>query len=330
LTDDTVTPVDMDLDTFSKQLFEPENPAETDEDQGKEGNKVEESDENVDDADATVEDEDAEKGETPDEDEDLEDEEPKEEPKPKGKQSAKDRIEGLYATTKAQERELAQLRRELEVLKTPKNEVDEKPLRESLPADAPDPDALKEDGSAVYPLGEFDKLYIRDLTKYTLNQERAMQKEEEAREGQKKMVEAAQAEIKAKWTDNVLEVEKELPDLREKIVELTETFETLDPTYGEFLASSIMDSDYGPQIMYYLSQNIGEAQKIVASGPAAATRALGRLEAKFEKPEAEPKSNKKLTDAPEPVKANTRGRGVTPSVAGDTHNLAAFEREFYK
>jgi hypothetical protein len=34
------------------------------------------------------------------------------------------------------------------------------------------------------------------------------------------MVEAAQAEIKAKWTDNVLEVEKELPDLREKIVDL--------------------------------------------------------------------------------------------------------------
>jgi hypothetical protein len=60
--------------------------------------------------------------------------------------------------------------------------------------------------------------------------------------------------------------EEELPDIREKLGSMGDTFEGIDPNYGEFLAATIMSCDFGPQIMYYLSQNIGEAQKIVASG----------------------------------------------------------------
>jgi hypothetical protein len=62
--------------------------------------------------------------------------------------------------------------------------------------------------------------------------------------------------------------------------------------------------------MYYLSQNIGEAQKIVASGAAAATRAIGRLEARFEQTTPhEPKRNKRVSDAPKPPEQRSRGTG---------------------
>jgi hypothetical protein len=46
----------------------------------------------------------------------------------------------------------------------------------------------------------------------------------------------------------------------------------------------MMGLDNGPDVMHYLSQNIGEAQKIVASGPAAATIAIGRLDARLSVP----------------------------------------------
>jgi hypothetical protein len=52
---------------------------------------------------------------------------------------------------------------------------------------------------------------------------------------------------------------------------MVSVFSGIEPSYGEYLAATIMGADNGPEVMYYLSQNIGEAQKIVASGPAAAT-----------------------------------------------------------
>jgi hypothetical protein len=52
----------------------------------------------------------------------------------------------------------------------------------------------------------------------------------------------------------------------------------------------------GPEVMRYLSQNIGEAQKIVASGPAAATIAIGRLDARLDRTTREEKRNKRVSD----------------------------------
>jgi hypothetical protein len=83
--------------------------------------------------------------------------------------------------------------------------------------------------------------------------------------------------------------------------------------------------------MYYLSQNIGEAQKIVASGPAAATLEIGRLEAQLTKPKQEEReSNKRVSKTPPPPEVRTRGSGGRFSVRPDTRDLAAFKREFFK
>ncbi len=135
--------------------------------------------------------------------------------------------------------------------------------------------------------------------------------------------------MQTQWLSRLDEVEQELPDIRDRITDLTDTFADVDPGYGEYLATLLMSSDNGPQLMYYLSQNIGEAQKIVASGPVAATLALGRLEARFST-KAEQKSNKKVSTAPTPPETSSKGRGSKFDVKPDTEDLDAFERAFFK
>jgi hypothetical protein len=81
----------------------------------------------------------------------------------------------LTAKAREAERREAELIRRLEQIEARKPEEntkpEPKPLREQLPAEAPNPDALDEDGEPIYPLGEFDPKYIRDLTKFTIAEE---------------------------------------------------------------------------------------------------------------------------------------------------------------
>lgn len=330
MTDDNSNLVDMDnLDEFENTFFN-RTPVATSEPEPKE--EVEEDiPENEDDALATDEDADASQEDEPEDEEEV-DEEPA--PKPK-KKSFQDRIDELTRRSREAERREADLIRRLEAAEARKNEevnkTDEpKPLREQLSAEAPNPDALDDDGNAVYKLGEFDPQFIRDLTKFTINEERRAAREYEEQTRQQQMIEAVQEELKGSWLEKVEAAEDELPDLREKLSGMQEAFANVEPNYGEFLAATIMSCDFGPQIMYYLSQNIGEAQKIVASGPAAATLAIGRLDARFSKPTQEEKRNTKVSSAPRPPAAITRGSGGRFAVNGDTDDLDAFEKVFFK
>jgi hypothetical protein len=327
LTDDTVTSVDMDdLDNFSKSFYNDEPVKQ--EESAKEKTE-EEVPENGDDTPATDVDEDAAEEEEPQEDETEEVEEPEEEPKPKGKKSAKDRIEELYAANKHKDRELAELRAAVEALKTPTEvKTSEKPKATS---DAPKPDAVDEKGEAIYPMGEYDPDYIRDLHRHFIAEERKIAEAEAAKKQQEDLVKSAQAELTSAWVEKVAAAEEELPDLREHLASMESIFADIEPSYGEFLAAAIMSCDNGPQIMYHLSQNIGEAQKIVASGPQAAILALGKLDERFTKPTASEKRNTKtVSKAAEPPVSTTRGNTGKTSVPADTTDLKAFEREFYK
>lgn len=272
--------------------------------------------------------------------EDDEEDEPEEEEKPKArKKSAQERINELTAQKRHEERERIREKAEfekriaeLEAVVKKEAVKDQKPLREQLPNGAPSPDAKGEDGEPLYPLGEFDPNYVRDLTSFTITEGLRQAKEEEAKAAQAKEYQEYQNAVRDHWVEKVAEAEETIPEIRESIQDLTETFSNVDGAYGEYLATTIMSSDYGPQIMHYLSQNIGEAQKIVASGPAAATLALGRLEARFDlsTKQEEQKRNKKVTDAREPPTDRTRGVHGQFSVAPDTDNQRAFEREFFK
>ena len=270
---------------------------------------------------------------------DEDDDEPEEEEKPRSKKnrnSAQERINKLTADKREAERREAALIRRLEELEAAvkKETKEQAPLKkDDLPDGAPNFDAVDEKGEPIYPLGEFDPKFIRDLTKFTIEQETKALREQEARQAQERQLEQARAQLQTEWIEKLEKYEEEVPDVRENIAELTEAFSDLEPMYGEYLASVIMASEAGPQIMHYLSDNIGEAQKIVASGPAAATLALGRLEARLIKSSNEKetkRNNKRVSDAPSPPENLTRGSNGQFAVRPDTDDLRAFEREFFK
>lgn len=338
MTDDNSTPVDMDdLDKFSDAFYGKETPEEEPTEAPEEDEEIEEVDETEDDDLATEEDTDAPEGD--DEDDEAKDEdEPEPEPDPKPKKNRKsfqNRIDELTAKAREAERREAALIRRLDELEARRTEVkaepEPTPLREQLAPDAPQPDAVDKDGNPVFELGEFDPKYIAALSRYTVEQELKAQREKDAQEARQREIAAANKALQDSWHERVEKVEEELPDVREHIADLANTFADVDPQYGEYLATTIMQCDNGPEIMYYLSQNIGEAQKIVASGPYAATLAIGRLQAKLEKPtEAEQKRNtKRVSAAPNPVPERTKGRGAQTSVRADTDDLDAFSKVFF-
>lgn len=330
----TVDIEDVNLDDFTKEFFQLNKEEVT------EKEDVKDVDENEEDQSLATEDDDEDADVEGDEEDEDDDEEIVEVPQPKQKRNrAQERIERLVTEARQAERERDALRIELERIRSETKEVkqeEETPFTTAaLDADAPKHDALDKDGNPVYELGEFDPKFIRDLTKYTIAQETKVAKEAAAREEAQKQILMAQEEIKTKWNDNLNKAESEIPEIRENIRSLVEVFQDVEPSYGEYLASTLMFSDYGPQIMNYFSQNIGEAKKIVALGPSAATLALGRLEAKFatnntSTEQEEKRNTKQVSKAAPPPEDRARGLHGRFAVAPDTDDLNAFERAFFQ
>lgn len=336
--------VDMEnLDKFEETFFKKEPSGATVHvpEEKVESNEVEEVPETEDDSLATDDDTDAPEGDDePDEDEvtDEGDDEPEEQPKPKkGKKSYQERINELTAKAREAERREADTNRRLQEIearstKEVRNEPEPVPLRNQLPPEAPAPDAVDDKGEPVYLLGEFDPEFIRDLTKFTIQHESAVERARIQQETVANEISAAQQQLANSWAKRVKTVETEVPEIRENIAALADTFQDIDPSYGEYLASTIMENERGPEIMNYLSQNIGEAQEIVASGPRAATLAIGRLEYMLKQDDAsteERRDESRVSKAPPPPTSASKGRGSRTVVRPDTDDLDAFEKVFF-
>lgn len=318
MTDINSTPVTDDLDAFSAELFGTAKPTEkpvepvAQEEPGDLEPALEEPTEPVD-QDADIENEEV--------DEPVEDDSKL---KLKKKQTFQERINELTAKAREAERREQELAKRLEELETKPKAEPKTPT--PVETDGPSPTDVDKDGELLYPLGEFDPQYIRDLTRYTIQQETAAAKAAQAEEAKQAQAQAAQQQLQSEWAGKLAEAEKELPDLREKGQNIEQAFAGIDQAYGEYLSAAIMSLDHGPEVLYYLSDNIDEAQRIVAAGPVAATIALGRLDSKFTKTEA-PK--KKVSEAPEPPAVSTRGAGGRFDVRDDTDDLDAFEKKFF-
>lgn len=265
------------------------------------------------------------------EEDDGEDEEETELFKVKRKKSAGERIRELTAARREAERREADLRVEMERLRSEAKTEDTKPKAAEVSAplaeDAPNPDSVLEDGTQQYPLGEFDPRYIRDLTRYTIRVENEAAKAELAKAEEAKHMLTAERELISQWSVKLDAAKEAIPDLEEKAAEIEDTFRDIQPDYGKYLASTIMSMEKGPEVLHYLATNIGEAKKIVASGPTAATLALGRIEARFDSKTVS-SEKPRTSKAPTPPPTN-RGHGGKFSVAPDTDDLDAFETQFF-
>jgi chromosome segregation ATPase len=126
----------------------------------------------------------------------------------------------------------------------------------------------------------------------------------------KKLRERDQAELARR-------AQEEQSRLRQKFQERLETAKAEMPDYEEMIASSdvavsqpvtdaIIESDVGPQILYYLAENPDFAKGLAEKSITSQLRAIGRLEAKFEKSEPPSKPSErqpvaKKSNAPAPI-----------------------------
>ena len=333
-----VESVEDDLDIFSAEFFgqnevEPE-PASLEDDSSKYKDrdaKAKDTQNIEDDADLADEDDDSDEG---DGDGDEVDEAPTEpEPKPK-KNRLQERINEVIAREKEAERKAARLEAELEAIKSQLNPKTEKTTSTTKVVDTnrPNPDATNDDGSAKYPLGEFNPQYQADLVNYLFEQK---EKEAEAKSAQKTeeaKITAQREALESGWQEKLGPAQERYPDFMEKGQELVDSFDGIDQSYGEYLTATIMGMEYGPDVLYYLANNPDEAKKIVNSGATKATVALGRLEAKFADAEQEKqKARPKISQAPTPPAHRTKGSAAAViDVPDDTDDLDSFSKKFFK
>ena len=257
----------------------------------------------------------------------LSEEIPEEAPKRK---TVQDRIDEVIRQREELRREnaaeIAKLREELEAIK--QQAVTAQPVVDENAE--PDPTAVDADGEPIYPLGEFDPTYIRDLTRFTLEQERARVEAETV--AAKRAAEESRAleELQTQWNARMTEAAQQYPDFQEKGRALLNGFNDLDQNYAGYLSNVIMTMERGPDVLYYLSNHPEEAAAIVNSGAQRATLALGRIEARFL--ESEQKAPRpKVSKAPEPPAVRSRGtNGAFIEVAPDTDDLDAFTAQFFR
>lgn len=313
-----VIDVSDDLDAFSADFFNQKTPE-----------KAEEIVETEDDAN---ENEDTHSGEddTPaqEESDELDEDEEETPPEPvKKKSRAQERIEELNAKYRETERKLAEVMAKLEQKEKPEPVAQVETVNQG-----PQSDDLKEDGTEKYPLGEFDPTFIRDLTRYTLQEERNAMKVQEQADKEQEAITNQKASLHADWNTKLVPAQERYPDFMDKGQELISSFDGIDPKYGEYLTDTIMSLDYGTDVLYYLASHPDEAKTIVASGATKATIALGRIEAKFANAEAEKQlARPKISKAPPPPQHVNRGSAVARAdVAPDTDDLDAFSSEFFK
>lgn len=267
---------------------------------------------------------------TPDDEQD--EAELQEEIKEPKRKTVQDRIDEVVRQREELRRESAaeinKLRQELEDFKKSQARAAEQPKEPQ----EPNHDAVDANGNPVYALGEFDPQYIRDLTRYTLQQEREKVQAEMAESQRQAVAQQEQQALQTKWDGQVTEAAQEYPDFVEKGQALLRNFENLDQSYAGYLSSILMQMDKGTDVLYYLSNNPDEAIKIVNSGAQKATLALGRIEAKFIEADAQKQLAKpKVSKAPPPPTERARGtNGAFVSVAPDTDNQEDFEALFFR
>lgn len=311
-----------DLDAFSKDFFGQTSDVED--------VKGPETNEEVDD-DADLEDDSL---ANEDDSEDTEDDDP---PAKSKKKSFQERIDEIVADKHAEKRareaaeaRAADIERKLQELEAKLSK--EVPVAAEAEDLGPTPNDLDPSGNEKYPLGEFDPAYIRDLVKYENEKERQEFRKEFEKQQQElreqEETRKVQETLSNEWNQKLAAVEETLPDIREKGANLVEAFATLDQGHAEYLATAIMKLPNGPEVLYYLSDNIIEAKAIASKDPITAVIELGTLSARFSTP-AKTEKKLRVSDAPEPPQVRTRGAGGKFTVPDDTDDLEAFERKFY-
>jgi chromosome segregation ATPase len=144
--------------------------------------------------------------------------------------------------------------------------------------------------------------YAEALAEWTADKK---MRERDQAEMQRKAQEE-QSRLRQKFQERLEQAKQELPDYEDMIA-------SSDVAVSQPVTDAIIESDVGPQILYYLAENPDFARGLAEKSITSQLRAIGRLEAKFEKTEA-PKTKEpvaKKSNAPAPINPLKAGGNPT-------------------
>jgi len=150
--------------------------------------------------------------------------------------------------------------------------------------------------------------YAKALTDYRVEQKLREYKQNE----EKAKIELAQKKKYESWVEKINETRKEIEDFDEMI-------NSADVKVSNEVKETIIESEVGPKILYYLAENPEVAEKLQDMSLTSAIRMIGKIEAKFEKTESVPKIEKAIkSKAPAPINPIKSGMtGTEQALASD-------------
>lgn len=135
--------------------------------------------------------------------------------------------------------------------------------------------------------------YAKALAEYTADKKLA---ERDQQELNRKA--AAEQEVKFKaWADRVNAAKSNLPDFDDMV-------QSSEVRVSDPVRDAIIESEHGPQILYYLAENTEFAQKLAGMSLVSAVREIGKIEARYERdakatvPDVKPVVGKSKAPAP--------------------------------
>lgn len=193
--------------------------------------------------------------------------------------------------TKQREQAREEARREREAREALETRLKELEAKVSPPANEPN-DELGEEPKPE----QFSDMYeyAKALAEFTAEKKLIERdNEEKARKA------AAEQEAKFKaWADRVNAAKNELPDFDDMV-------QSSDVRVSDPVRDAIIESEYGPKILYYLAENSEYAKKLAEMSAISAVREIGKIEARYEREskasEPEAKSIVGKSKAPAPI-----------------------------
>jgi hypothetical protein len=237
--------------------------------------------------------------------------EPQEGQQPKRRQSVQERIDEKTRLQKEAERRAEQAERDREYWREQALRNQQAPSRQDQQAEEAEPNP--ED----YEHGTLDVRFITDLATFRAN------KAFEARRAAEDRDRERYSRVSA-FNQAAEALAEKTPDFYEVV---GEDFGRVARVCTQVMTDALLSSEAGPQLGYHLAKNPSEARRIAALPPLAQAMAIGELKQKLASPPAP--TPKTATDAPAPT-PQVRGAGGRFTVAPDTDDFAAFEKQYGK
>ena len=131
-------------------------------------------------------------------------------------------------------------------------------------------------------------------------------KQRDAEEAGRKAKETQEKILKS-WNEKIAKAKSNLPDFDVMV-------QSSNVVVGDEIRDSILESDVGPQLLYFLASDEDFAKRLTEMPVVKALREIGKLEAKFEAKEEKPRKAEKVREtvssskAPEPIKPLSGGK----------------------